>query len=179
MLDLTFDLGKNVINDALHLAIRVDTDKIPGTLLRAYTKIETDARAQTEPERLPDQGPARRRPRRPPGSAPRPRPPTAGSAAWRITRSSGTARSNVLYAGVTSASVLDRLLTLFRETFDRTLEPITAGSLAQTLAAARGEDRLGRGLRPGRVRRRGRQLFLASPGRTPTPPAATSGATSS
>ena len=49
VLDLTLDLGKNIINDALHLAIRVDTDKIPGSLLRAYTKIETDARAQLNP----------------------------------------------------------------------------------------------------------------------------------
>ena len=45
VLDVDFDLGKNVVNDALHLAIRVDTDKIPGSLLRAYTRIETDARA--------------------------------------------------------------------------------------------------------------------------------------
>ena len=29
VLDETIDLGKNVVNDALHLAIRVDTDKIP------------------------------------------------------------------------------------------------------------------------------------------------------
>ena len=58
VLDTSLDLDKNVVNDALHLAIRVDTDKIPGSLLRAYTKIETDARAQDEPERLPDQGPA-------------------------------------------------------------------------------------------------------------------------
>ena len=42
LLDTSIDLGKNLINDALHLAMRLDTDKIPGTLLRAYTKIETD-----------------------------------------------------------------------------------------------------------------------------------------
>src|SRR5690242_12496116 len=46
VLDVTFEPGKNIVNDALHLALRVDTDKIPGDLLRAYTKIETDARAQ-------------------------------------------------------------------------------------------------------------------------------------
>ena len=53
VLDVTFDLGKNVINDALHLAIRIDTDKIPGYLLRAYTQIETDARAQLNPSGRP------------------------------------------------------------------------------------------------------------------------------
>src|SRR5262249_54054151 len=53
VLDMTFDPGKNVIDDALHLAIRVDSDKIPGVLLRAYTKIETDARAQLNPSGYP------------------------------------------------------------------------------------------------------------------------------
>src|SRR5207302_9660793 len=49
VLDVAFDLGKNLVNDALHLALRVDTDKVPGSLLRAYTRIETDARAQLNP----------------------------------------------------------------------------------------------------------------------------------
>jgi hypothetical protein len=38
--------------------------------------------------------------------------------------------------------VLERLQILFRETFDRTLEPITAGSLAYAQAESRGEERL-------------------------------------
>src|SRR5437764_8324483 len=49
VLDVTLEPGKNLINDAFHLAIRVDTDKIPGPLLRAYTRIETDARAALNP----------------------------------------------------------------------------------------------------------------------------------
>src|SRR3974390_2797516 len=49
VLDLTFDLAKNVVNDALHLAIRIDSDKIPGALLRAYTQIETEALARQNP----------------------------------------------------------------------------------------------------------------------------------
>src|SRR5215469_3368728 len=49
VLDLSVELAKNVVNDALHLAIRIDTDKIPGSLLRAYTQIEIDARAQLNP----------------------------------------------------------------------------------------------------------------------------------
>src|SRR5262249_41638460 len=44
-------------------------------------------------------------------------------------------QTQTLYAGTTSTSVLDRIQTLFRETFDRMLEPITAGSLARGLAA--------------------------------------------
>src|SRR5262249_32677970 len=41
------------------------------------------------------------------------------------------ASSNILYAGTTSALVLERLQILFSESFDRILEPITAGTLAQ------------------------------------------------
>ena len=49
VLDLSVDVTKNIVDDALHLAIRIDTDKIPGALLRAYTQIEIDARAQANP----------------------------------------------------------------------------------------------------------------------------------
>ena len=49
VLDLTIDREKNIIDDAAHLAIRIDTDKIPGAILKAYTQIEIDARAQLNP----------------------------------------------------------------------------------------------------------------------------------
>src|SRR5690606_12221867 len=49
-------------------------------------------------------------------------------------------RTGILYAGASSNAVLDRLLPLFRETFDRTLEPITAGVLASSIAAEMGRD---------------------------------------
>ena len=83
--------GKNVVNDALHLAIRIDTDKIPGSLLRAYTQIEIDARRKLNPSGLPTKA-QRQEAKEAARPAPRPRPPTAGSAAITITRSSGTAR---------------------------------------------------------------------------------------
>ncbi len=68
VLDLTFDLAKNVINDALHLAIRVDTDKIPSSLLRLHA--DRDRRpGQAEPERTAHQSPAHRSQ----GSRPAPR----------------------------------------------------------------------------------------------------------
>src|SRR5690606_4823519 len=50
-------------------------------------------------------------------------------------------QSNTLYAGTTSASVLDRLLSLFRDTFDLQVEPVTAGSLALEQAMTRGAER--------------------------------------
>lgn len=140
VLDVSFDLGKNILNDALHLSIRLDTDKIPGSLLRAYTKIETDARAQMNPSGYPTK--AQRQEAK---EAARIR-AEAEAADGRFRRLAHypvlwDGQSGVLYAGTTSNSVLDRLQTLFRETFDRTLEPITAGSLAYSLAEARGQQR--------------------------------------
>jgi hypothetical protein len=140
VLDLSFDLAKNLINDALHLAIRIDTDKVPGALLRAYTKIETDARAQLNPSGFPTK--AQRQEAK---EAARIR-AEAEAADGRFRRMAHypvlwDGQSNILYAGATSASVLDRLQTLFRETFDRTLEPITAGRLAFDQARGRGQER--------------------------------------
>jgi len=140
VLDLTLDAGKNVVNDALHLAMRVDTDKIPGDLLRAYTRIETDARAQFHPS-----GVANKAQRQEAKEAANAR-AEAEAADGRFRRRKHypilwDGRANVLYAGTASLSVLDRLQTLFRETFDRPLEPITAGSLAYALAEANGLER--------------------------------------
>jgi hypothetical protein len=147
VLDQTFELEKNIIDYALHVAIRVDTDKIPGELLRAYTKIETDARAQLNPsgfptkiQRLEAKEAARIR-------------AEAEAADGRFRRRKhypvlwdGT--TNTLYAGATSAAVLDRLLPLFRETFGAELELISAGSLAQDQAGARGNGTMASALSP-------------------------------
>jgi hypothetical protein len=134
VLDLNIDHGKNVVDDAIHLAMRVDTDKIPSSLLRAYTQIEIDAFAQLNPS-----GFATKAQRQEAKEIALKR-AEAEAADGRFRRLKQhpvlwDGRSNTLYAGTTSASVLERLQGLFRETFDRELEPITAGSIAQSLSA--------------------------------------------
>jgi hypothetical protein len=132
VLDLTVDLGKNVVNDALHLAIRIDADKIPGSLLKAYTQMEIAARAQLNPS-----GFATKAQKEEAKEAAKAR-AAAEAADGRFRRHNHypllwDGQTQILYAGTNSASVLERLQILFRETFDRTLEPITAGSLARSL----------------------------------------------
>jgi hypothetical protein len=144
VLDVAFDLGKNVINDALHLAIRIDADKIPSALLKAYTQIETEARARTNPSGRPTKGQ-----RQEAKEAARIR-AEAEAADGRFRRLNHypllwDGQAGILYAGTTSATVLERLQSLFRETFDRDLEPVTAGSLALSLAGPDGESRLSEG----------------------------------
>ena len=140
VLDLTIDLAKNVVNDALHFAVRIDTNKIPGSLLKAYTQIETEARAKLNPSGHPTK--AQRQEAK---EAARLR-AEAEADDGRFRRLNHypvlwDGQSGVLYAGTTSTTVLERLGTLFRETFDRTLEPITAGSLATSLAGPDADNR--------------------------------------
>src|SRR5262245_40431778 len=53
ILDTQFDLAKNIINDTLHFALRVDVQKVPGDLLRAYTLVELQALAASNPSGRP------------------------------------------------------------------------------------------------------------------------------
>ncbi|RUL88807.1 hypothetical protein [Tautonia sociabilis] len=139
VLDMTFDLGKNLVNDALHLGLRIDADKIPGDLLKAYTQIELDARAAQNPSGRPTK--AQREEAK---EAAKVR-AEAEAADGRYRRRKmhpilWDCRTNILYAGSASNAVLDRLLPLFRDTFDRSLEPLTAGALASSIAAELGRD---------------------------------------
>ncbi len=137
VLDLTLDAAKNIVDDGLHLSIRIDTDKIPAALLRAYTQIEIDALAQLNPSGIATKG------QRQDAKEAAKRRAEAEAADGRFRRLNHVpvlwdGRTNILYAGSTSTNVLDRLQALFRETFDRTLEPITSGSLADSLASRTG-----------------------------------------
>src|SRR5262249_53734441 len=53
ILDTRFDLAKNVINDTLQFALRVDTLAIPNDLLRAYTQVELEGLAADNPSGRP------------------------------------------------------------------------------------------------------------------------------
>lgn len=137
VLDMTFELGQNVVNDALHLGLRIDADKIPGEILRAYTQIELDARVEAS-----SSGRISKAQRDEAKEAAKVRAEAEG-ADGRFRRRKmypvlWDGQTGTLYAGVTSPAVLDRLLPLFRETFDRALEPVTAGTLARETAASVG-----------------------------------------
>src|SRR5690349_23134098 len=53
ILDTRFDLAKNVVNDTLHFALRLDAQKVPADLLRAYTQVELEALAAGNPSGIP------------------------------------------------------------------------------------------------------------------------------
>ncbi len=140
ILDTNFDLAKNIVNDALHFELRIDQQKIPGDLLRAYTQVELQALAGKNPSGHPS-GRQRREARQ----AARERLETEAADGRYLRRKSVSVlwdgRSNELLAGTTSTAMVDRLNALFQKTFDRGLELNGAGRQAFLQAEGRGQTR--------------------------------------
>ncbi len=138
VLDLTLDAAKNIVDDALHLAIRIDTDKIPAALLRAYTQIEIDAAAQLNPSGIATKG-QQQEAKEAAKRGPRPKPPTAASGASTTSPSSGTAAPIRSTPAAPARRPGPAPVSVPRDVRP-TLEPITAGSLADDLASRRHTD---------------------------------------
>jgi hypothetical protein len=129
ILDTRFDLAKNVIDDTLHFALRIDTQAIPADLLRAYTQVELEGLAAGNSSGLP---------------SPRQKREARALAKERLETEAGDGRflrrkaipilwdapSHELLVGTTSVSVLDRLYTLFKQTFDHGIDLLGSGRQA-------------------------------------------------
>jgi hypothetical protein len=140
LLDTRFELAKNVVNDTLHFALRIDTQKIPGDLLRAYAQVELEALAKDNPSGHPSA-----RQRREAREAARDRLEAEAGDGRYLRRKTypllWDARSNELLVGTTAVTILDRLHTLFQQTFDRGFELNGAGRQAFLLAEGRNQTR--------------------------------------
>lgn len=53
ILDTKFDLAKNIVNDTLQFGLRIDQEKIPSDLIRAYTQVELEGLASENPSGRP------------------------------------------------------------------------------------------------------------------------------
>ncbi len=140
ILDTQFDLAKNVVNDTLHFALRVDSLKMPADLLRAYAAVELQALAAGNPSGLPSA-----RQKREARAAARER-LEAEAADGRFLRRKAypvlwDALSKELLIGTTAVTVVDRLHTLFQQTFGASFEPLNAGRQAFLQAEAREQTR--------------------------------------
>lgn len=129
ILDTKFDLAKNIVNDALQFSLRTDEFRIPSDLLRAYYMVDLEALAAQNPSGMPSARQKRE---------------ARQSAKDRLEHEARDGRflrrksfpllwdspSNELLVGTTSVTALDRLHSLFKQTFNRSLTFITAGTLA-------------------------------------------------
>ena len=129
ILDTRFDLAKNIVNDTLQFAMRVDEIKVPSDLLRAYYFVELEALASQN-----QSGHASAKQKREARQTAKERLEQEAKDGRFLRRKSfpllWDAPSNELIVGTSSASVLDRLHSLFKATFNRTLDFLGAGALA-------------------------------------------------
>jgi hypothetical protein len=141
VLDTDFQLDKNVINDTLTFDLRVDTDKIPGDLLRAYYAVELKALTKKNPSGFPSAKQKRE---------------AKEIARDRLEQEAKDGRyrkrkcypvlwdrlSNEVLFGATSITQVDRLCNLFEHTFGKELECVTAGRRAYHLAELHSRTRM-------------------------------------
>jgi len=141
VLDTDFQLAKNIVNDTLSFDLRIDSDKLPGDLLRAYYAVELKALSRKNPSGFPS--PQQKREAR-------------ESARDRLEREAKDGRyrkrrcfpvlwdrlSNELLFGATSVVQVDRLAVLFEHTFGRKLACLTAGPRAYQLAELHSRTRM-------------------------------------
>src|SRR5688572_13053509 len=148
VLDGTFSFENNVYGDALFFALRIDSNKVPGDLKRAYAMIEEDAVAATNPS-----GFISKMQKREVKDVVR-RKVDDELRTGRFRRSKllpivWDLPSGTLYCAANGPS-LEQLLELFERTFSLTLMPISAGSLALRLLEPKGRRRDYEDFRPTR-----------------------------
>jgi hypothetical protein len=133
VLDTDFQPVKSIINDALHFELRVDQDKLPSDLLKAYTSVELKALSANNPSGLPSARQKRE---------------AKESARDRLEAESKDGRfrkrkcipllwdcmTGELLYGATSNTHVDRMASLFDQTFGAKLEAVTAGRRAFVLS---------------------------------------------
>jgi len=131
--DNNFDLAKNVVDDMLRFSLRIDQEKLPSDLLRAYYEMDLKALSANNPSGLPS---ARQKREAKEGARDRLE-QEAKDGRYRKRKTIEVVwdrLSNELYFGTTSAAQVDRLLVLFRNTFNVGFEAITAGKRAFDVA---------------------------------------------
>lgn len=134
LFDQDFSLAKNIINDSLHCGLRIDTNKIPSALRRAWLAIElaplleenpngrlTKAQRQEAKEaveaRCEDEAKSGKFKRM-----------SQFSILWDL-------QENVLYLGSSSSTAIEQGRDLLQRAFGISIERLSAGRLAQQWAA--------------------------------------------
>jgi hypothetical protein len=133
ILDTQFELAKNIVNDTLQFELRVDSQKVPAELLRAYTQVELQGLAAGNPSGIPSARQKR---------------DARASARERLEKEAEDGRflrskaypilwdgqTREVLVGTSALTVIDRLHTIFQQTFGHGFELIGAGQRAFLLA---------------------------------------------
>jgi len=148
VLDGAFGFEHNVFVDALHFALRIDTNKVPGELKKAYRLMEEEALAAGNPS-----GFISKTQRKDAKDTVRQKlEEELRSGKFRRSRMLPVLwdlPSGTLYCAASGAA-FEKLADLFERTFELKLVPLTAGSLALRLLEPRGRRRDYEDFRPTR-----------------------------
>lgn len=139
VLDGDFGVGNLVYNDCVHVGLRVDTNRVPTELKRAYVEMETAAAASTNPSGFA----SKRQKKEAKDAAKKKIEEDLASGKFRRSKMTNVLwdmPNHTLYAAV-SASGREQLIELFERTQNCTLEPITSGNLALSRMEANGKRR--------------------------------------
>ena len=147
ILDRDFSEEKNFLLDTIHFGMRVDTAKIPADLLRAYVEQEIESLRADDPN-----GRVHARMRREARDAARKRADREikdgrYQKMKQIPLMLDT-RADMLYDGATQSAIHERLYSLFKETFGKRLEPLTAGAAAYLTAEKHNRTRAVESMEP-------------------------------
>jgi hypothetical protein len=133
LFDVKFDLEKNIINDALHCALRIDTNKIPAALRKAWLQMELSVLAAENTSGRPTK-------------AQRQQAQEAVDARCEEELKSLKYRrmqqfpvlwdrqAGIFYCGSSSPAAGEQCTALFEQAFGLTLERVTSGKLAEQWA---------------------------------------------
>ncbi len=133
ILDLEFKPEKNIIHDCLCFSVRIDTNKVPADLVRAYTAIELEVMTADNPSGYP----SRQQRRQAKELAKERCRSEAQSGQYRRMKEYPVlwdCQTGLLYLGASSSSVHDIFRPLFRQAFGVDLSLLTAGGSAQLIA---------------------------------------------
>ena len=130
ILDTDFDLAKNIVHDTLHFALRVDHQKLPGDLLRSYTRVELQALAAQNSSGRPSF-----RQKKEAREAAHQRLEIEAQDGRYLRRKAypvlWDGQTRQLLVGTTSAGALDHAQRLFQDTFHGNLVRLDAGAFAE------------------------------------------------
>jgi hypothetical protein len=133
ILDTRWGLAKNIVNDMLWFSMRIDTEKLPSDLLRAYYQVDLEALAAGNPSGMPSA-----RQKRDAKESARTRLEQEGRDGRFLKRKAieviWDRLSNEVLLGTPSLTNIDRFMVLFKNTFGVSFQAITAGTRAYQIA---------------------------------------------
>lgn len=141
VLDREFDIEKNVILDCLHFGLRIDASRVPPDLLHAYVQQELDALREKHTGNGKGFGKLKQQAI---DAAKRRAAQEVSQGRYHRMRQIPIlwdTRSDMLYVGSTQPAVFEHLAPLFKETFDRRIERVSAGRLGYRWAEEAGIGR--------------------------------------